>query len=97
MPEASANDPTAPISRGQRKVRQGVVVSNKMDKSIVVRVERRVKHRLYKKVMRRAKNYMAHDAENTCKVGDRVRIMECRPLSRSKRWRLLEVLVRAAE
>ena len=97
MPEASANDPAASTSRGQRKVRQGVVVSNKMDKSIVVRVERRVKHRLYKKVMRRTKNYMAHDAENTCKVGDRVRIMECRPLSRSKRWRLLEVLVRAVE
>ena len=93
MPEASAKS----LARGQRKMRQGVVVGNKMDKSIVVRVERRVKHRLYKKVMRRAKNYMAHDEENTCRVGDTVRIMECRPLSRQKRWRLVEILMRAVQ
>jgi small subunit ribosomal protein S17 len=83
--------------RGQRKVRQGVVVSNKMDKSIVVLVERTLQHPLYKKVIRRSKKYMAHDPENTCRVGDVVRIMECRPLSRRKRWRLVEVVSRAPE
>jgi len=78
--------------RKLRKIRQGVVVSDGMDKSIVVRVERTVRHPLYKKVIRRSKKYMAHDQENTGKVGDVVRIMECRPMSRSKRWRLLEVI-----
>ncbi len=79
----------------RRKMRQGVVVSDKMNKSVVVKVERTVTHRLYKKIMRRSKNYHAHDEENSCKVGDLVRIMECRPLSRTKRWRLVEVVNRA--
>ena len=75
-----------------RKIRQGIVVSDGMNQSIVVLVERTVRHPLYKKVIRRSKKYMAHDQENTCKVGDVVRITECRPMSRRKRWRLLEVV-----
>jgi small subunit ribosomal protein S17 len=92
-----ANPDSETLDRGQRKVRTGVVVSNKMDKSIVVRVDRTMKHRLYKKVIRRSKKYMAHDPENTCKIGDTVRIMECRPLSSRKRWRLVEVVTRAEQ
>ena len=79
-------------SRGMRKVREGLVVSDKMDKTIVVLVERKIKHPLYKKVIRRSKKYKAHDETNRCKVGDRVRIMETRPLSKQKCWRLVEVL-----
>ena len=81
-----------PARETRRKVRQGVVVSDKMDKTLVVRVERTVRHPLYKKVMKRTKRYHAHDEENVGKVGDVVRIMECRPLSRTKRWRLMEVV-----
>lgn len=76
----------------RRKARQGVVVSDKNDKTIVVKVERTVTHPLYKKILRRSKKYHAHDEENSCKVGDIVRIMECRPYSRLKRWRVLEVV-----
>lgn len=83
--------------RGQRKVRQGVVVSDAMNKSCVVKVERTFKHPLYHKVIKRTKKYMAHDEENTAKKGDLVRIMECRPMSRSKRWRLLEVVTKSVE
>lgn len=76
----------------RRKVRQGVVVGDKSDKTLVVRVERKMTHPLYQKVIRRSKKYHVHDEENTGQVGDLVRIMECRPLSRTKRWRLVEVL-----
>jgi len=93
MPPASPNPAAGP--RGQRKTRQGVVVSNQMDKSIVVRVERTTRHPLYKKVIKSTKKYLAHDPENTCKVGDLVRIMECRPLSKRKRWRLVDVIQRS--
>jgi small subunit ribosomal protein S17 len=82
---------TAPV-RARRKVREGVVVSNKMNKTIVVAVERRVSHPLYKKYHRQTSTFMAHDPENSCQEGDRVRIMETRPLSRHKRWRLVEIL-----
>ncbi len=85
---------TAVLTRVLRKSREGVVVSNKMDKSIVVAVERRVAHPLYKKYLRKTNTFMAHDAENTCQIGDRVRIMETRPLSKNKHWRLVEVLER---
>jgi small subunit ribosomal protein S17 len=85
---------TAVPTRALRKSREGVVVSNKMDKSIVVAVERRVAHPLYKKYLRKTNTFMAHDAENTCQIGDRVRIMETRPLSKHKHWRLVEVLER---
>ena len=72
-----------------KRVLQGVVVSDKADKTIVVQVERRVTHPLYKKVIRRSKKYSAHDETNVCKVGDVVRIQECRPISKRKRWEVL--------
>jgi len=79
-------------SRSIKKVREGLVVSDKMDKTIVVLVERKIKHPLYKKVIRRSKRYKAHDEANRCKIGDKVKIMETRPLSKQKCWRLLEIL-----
>ncbi|GAA2725439.1 30S ribosomal protein S17 [Actinocorallia aurantiaca] len=81
--------------RGNRKVREGLVVSDKMDKTVVVAVEDRVKHRLYGKIIRRTTKYKAHDEANTCGVGDRVRLMETRPLSATKRWRVIEILEKA--
>ncbi len=81
--------------RNQRKVREGLVVSDKMDKTIVVAVEDRVKHALYGKVMRKTSRLKAHDETNECGIGDRVLIMETRPLSATKRWRLVEVLEKA--
>ncbi|GAB7002958.1 30S ribosomal protein S17 [Nocardioides sp. AN3] len=81
--------------RNRRKVREGLVVSDKMDKTIVVEVEDRVKHPLYGKVMRRTSKLKAHDEQNTAGIGDRVLLMETRPLSATKRWRLVEVLEKA--
>jgi small subunit ribosomal protein S17 len=82
--------------RGRRKVKIGKVVSaKKMDKTIVVAVERQVAHPIYKKYFKKTTKFMAHDAENSCNEGDTVRIMETRPLSAHKRWRLVEVLERA--
>jgi small subunit ribosomal protein S17 len=81
--------------RGRRKVREGYVVSDKMDKTVVVAVEDRVKHRLYGKVLRQTTRMKAHDEDNTAGVGDRVRIMETRPISATKRWRLVEILEKA--
>ena len=72
-----------------RRIVQGVVVSDKGDKSIVVRVERRVRHPVYKKIIRRSNKLMAHDPDNRCKEGDIVRIQECRPVSKNKRWELV--------
>jgi small subunit ribosomal protein S17 len=83
------------LSRGYRKVREGLVVSDKMDKTVVVEVEDRVKHPKYGKVIRRTKRYKAHDGENACGVGDRVLLMETRPLSATKRWRVAEILEKA--
>ncbi len=82
-------------TRGNRKVRIGRVVSDKMDKTIVVAVETRVKHKLYGKIMKRTTKLKAHDEENICRVGDRVKVMETRPLSRDKRWRLVEIVEKA--
>ena len=81
--------------RNTRKVREGLIVSDKMDKTVVVAVEDRVKHALYGKVMRKTSKLKAHDEQNDCGVGDRVRIMETRPLSATKRWRVVEILERA--
>ena len=81
--------------RGQRKDSQGVVISAKMDKSITVAVDRLVAHRLYKKALRRTKKFHAHDEGNTCNVGDVVRIRETRPLSKTKCWKLVEIVKRA--
>ncbi len=80
---------------GGRKVREGVVVSDKMQKTVVVAVEANMRHRLYKKIVRRVRRYMAHDESDDCSLGDRVRIVEQRPLSRHKRWRVVDVLRRA--
>ncbi len=81
--------------RGRRKVLSGIVVSDKMDKTIVVLVEDRVKHPLYSKVMTKSTKLKAHDEDNNAGIGDRVRIMETRPLSATKRWRLTDVIERA--
>jgi small subunit ribosomal protein S17 len=86
---------TDKVIRGGRKVREGVVVSDKMDKTLVVLVEDRVKHALYGKVLTKSKKYKAHDEANEGGVGDRVRIMETRPMSATKRWRLLEIVEKA--
>ena len=83
------------VSRNARKVREGLVVSDKMDKTVVVEVEDRVKHALYGKVMRRTSRLKAHDENNDCGIGDRVRLMETRPLSATKRWRVVTILERA--
>ncbi len=80
--------------REGRKHLIGIVTSDKMDKTVVVTVERRYRHPLYEKVVRAAKKYMAHDEENNCQIGDKVRIVECRPYSRRKRWAVEEILER---
>jgi small subunit ribosomal protein S17 len=82
-------------ARGYRKTREGLVVSDQMDKTVVVAVEDRVKHPKYGKVLRRTKKYKAHDEQNECGVGDRVLLMETRPLSATKRWRVAEILEKA--
>ena len=81
--------------RGRRKVREGLVVSDKMNKTVVVAVEDQVKHPLYGKVLRRTNKLQAHDEQNACGIGDRVLLMETRPLSATKRWRVVEVLEKA--
>ncbi len=83
------------MERNLRKERIGVVVSNKMEKSITVSVERKMKHPIYGKFVKKTKKFMAHDEENACNIGDTVRIMETRPLSKSKNWRLVEIIERA--
>ncbi|OGP70922.1 MAG: 30S ribosomal protein S17 [Deltaproteobacteria bacterium RBG_13_58_19] len=81
--------------RGVRKTRVGVVVSDKMDQTVVVEVKRLVAHPLYHKIIRRRKKYKAHDPQNTCQVGDKVLIEETRPISRDKRWRIKQILEKA--
>ena len=85
----------AAATRGYRKSREGLVVSDKMDKTVIVEVEDHVKHPKYGKVLRRTKKYMAHDDANACGVGDRVLLMETRPQSATKRWRVAEILEKA--
>jgi small subunit ribosomal protein S17 len=93
--ETGSNVTETAAVRNRRKAREGLVVSDKMDKTIVVSVEDRVKHALYGKVIRRTSKLKAHDEQNQCGVGDRVLIMETRPLSATKRWRVVEVLEKA--
>jgi small subunit ribosomal protein S17 len=93
MAETEPKTDQAP--RSGRKVRQGKVVSEKMDKTAVVAVESRIRHPLYGRTMRRTKRFKAHDEQNDCHVGDRVEIMECRPISKEKTWRVTRVLERA--
>ena len=95
MSETTNENVTATIDRNDRKNHQGDVVSDKMDKTIVVEVEDRVKHALYGKVLRRSSKVKAHDEANAAGVGDRVLIMETRPLSATKRWRVVEILEKA--
>ena len=83
------------MDRNLRKTRVGLVTSDKMDKTIVVSVTDNVKHPLYGKIVKRTYKLKAHDAENQCKVGDRVKVMETRPLSKDKRWRLVEIVEKA--
>ncbi len=85
------------MERGNRKTRIGVVVSAKMTKTVVVKVERRVADRQYGKIVTRAAKYKAHDEKQECRPGDRVRIVETRPMSKDKRWRVVETLEKAAE
>lgn len=89
MAETSSN------SESHRQVLQGIVVGDKMDKTVTVVVERTVMHRLYQRYMKRTKKFAAHDESNECRIGDRVIIVACRPLSKLKRWRVQEILTRA--
>jgi small subunit ribosomal protein S17 len=93
-PASGTGEPKAE-ARGRRKVRVGVVVSDKMDKTVLVRIDRRVRHPLYKKTVARANKLAAHDEHNDAHVGDKVRVMETRPVSKSKRWRVVEIVERA--
>jgi small subunit ribosomal protein S17 len=95
MSEQSTEQSTPESTRGRRKVREGLVVSDKMNKTVVVAVEDQVKHPLYGKVMRRTSKLKAHDEQNACGIGDRVLLMETRPLSATKRWRVVEILEQA--
>ena len=90
-----ANEVTESTQRSARKVREGLVVSDKMEKTVVVSVEDRVKHALYGKVLRRTSKLKAHDEQNECGIGDRVLVMETRPLSATKRWRVVQILEKA--
>jgi small subunit ribosomal protein S17 len=83
------------VERGRRKVRTGVVISDKMDKTVVVRIDRQVRHSLYGKTVRRSSKLAAHDEQNDAHIGDTVRLMETRPVSKSKRWRVVEIVERA--
>ncbi len=93
--EAPATPAAAPDARNRRRIKQGRVASDKMDKTIVVVTETRVPHPVYKKIVRKSVRFKAHDEKNEAKAGDIVRIMETRPISRDKRWRLVEVVERA--
>jgi small subunit ribosomal protein S17 len=95
MSETNNNAVEQSTERNRRKTREGLVVSDKMDKTVVVAVEDRVKHALYGKVLRRTSKLKAHDEQNDARQGDRVLIMETRPLSATKRWRIVEILERA--
>lgn len=91
----NTNTESPKLERNFRKERVGIVASNKMDKTITVLVERRLKHPIYGKFMKKSRKFMAHDEENQCGIGDKVKIMETRPLSKSKRWRLVEIIEKA--
>jgi small subunit ribosomal protein S17 len=91
----SETEAESTATRNKRKTREGLVVSDKMDKTVVVAVEDRVKHALYGKVLRRTSKLKAHDERNDCGVGDRVLLMETRPMSATKRWRVVEILEKA--
>ncbi|MDD2443664.1 MAG: 30S ribosomal protein S17 [Desulfotomaculaceae bacterium] len=83
--------------RGMRKVMTGRVVSDKMEKTVVVAVESLVRHPLYQRTIRRTKNFKAHDEKNSCRIGDKVKVMETRPISKDKRWRVIEILEKSKQ
>ncbi|MEM6396421.1 MAG: 30S ribosomal protein S17 [Bacteroidota bacterium] len=89
------DEEAAPKGRNMRKTRIGLVVSDKMDKTIAVSVERRLQHPIYGKYVKKSKKFIAHDEKNECGIGDTVRIMETRPMSRRKRWRLVQIIEKA--
>ncbi len=89
------SDEQTQAERGRRKVRTGVVVSDKMDKTVLIRIDRQVRHSLYQKTVRHSSKLAAHDEANDARVGDTVRVVETRPLSKSKRWRVVEIVERA--
>lgn len=95
MTEATTNTKDTTVKRSQRKTRTGKVTSNKMDKTITVAFEIRVQHPLYKKFFKKTTKFKAHDEKNECGIGDTVKIMETRPLSKDKRWRLVEIIEKA--
>ncbi len=95
MEQPNPTEASRPALRKARRVKQGRVASNKMDKTIVVVAETRVPHRSYGKIVRKSARFKAHDERNEANVGDVVRIVECRPMSREKRWRLVEIVQRA--
>ncbi|MEX1202466.1 MAG: 30S ribosomal protein S17 [Ferruginibacter sp.] len=88
----AATETTTSVVRNLRKTRVGIVSSNKMDKTITVKVERKIKHPLYGKFLKKTTSFHAHDEKNECNIGDTVKIMESRPMSKTKRWRLVEVV-----
>ena len=96
MTETAGGQAQSASQQGKRQEKVGVVTSNKMQKTVVITVERQVMHPLYKRVVRRSKNFLAHDERNECRVGDTVRIQETRPLSSCKRWRVVEIVAKAA-
>ncbi len=91
----TAGEQAQGAKQGKRQAKVGVVTSNKMQKTVVITVERQMNHPLYKRVVRRSKNFLAHDEKNECRVGDTVRIEETRPLSSRKRWRVIEIISKA--
>lgn len=95
MAQTASQDVAAASEKGHRQVKTGRVVSTKMDKTVVVVVEQTVTHRLYHRYMKKTKKFHAHDEENQCNVGDVVEIVSCRPLSKTKRWRVREIVKRA--
>ena len=91
----AATETTTSVVRNLRKTRVGIVSSNKMDKTITVKVERKIKHPLYGKFLKKTTSFHAHDEKNECNIGDTVKIMESRPMSKTKRWRLVEIVEKA--
>jgi small subunit ribosomal protein S17 len=94
-PKRGRVQPEDAPERARRKIRQGVVVSDKMDKTVLVRIDRQMRHPLYRKIVRRSSKLAAHDERNDAHLGDTVRVMEARPISKNKRWRVIEIVERA--
>jgi small subunit ribosomal protein S17 len=94
--QSAQTTPAAPARAGRKNIKIGVVTSNKMNKTVVVSVQRKVPHPLYRRIMTKTSKFLTHDEKNACSIGDTVRIVETRPLSKRKRWRLLEIIRKAS-